>query len=257
MIKRILITMIIVSTIAVSLMAQDAREIMQKAYDVSDIDALEMVTELKIYDQKGRERDRTMSMAWKKFGETTKMITKFISPADVQGIGILIYDYKDKDDDMWIYLPAMRKTRRIVSSEKSKSYMGSEFSNADMSKPNIDDFKYELYGSTVFDGHECRKLAIIPKDEDVEDMFGFIKKISLIGKQDYYTYKSEYYDLNGDLQKVLIFSDYAELGTNKGLAKRMEIDNVQNNRRSILIITKLQAGSNLPESTFSVGMLEK
>lgn len=255
--KIIVTTSVLVFTLAFSLKAQDGREVMKKTYDVSDIDAMEMITTLKIYDQKGRERVRQMSTASKKFGGTTKMITKFLSPADVKGTGILIFDYKDKDDDMWIYLPALRKTRRIVSSEKSKSYMGSEFSNADMSKPNLDDFNYELLGTEDYEGKECWKLAIVPKNEDVEDKFGFSKKISLIGKNDFYTWKVDYYDLNGDLYKTMRFSDYLKVGESNALAKIMEIENLQNGRHSELIIDKLQNGSDLNENTFSVGMLQK
>ena len=166
-------------------------------------------------------------------------------------------DHPDKDDDMWIYLPALRKTRRIVSSEKSKSYMGSEFSNADMSKPNIDDFNYELLGSATHESVDCWRVASIPKDENIEDKFGFSKKITLIDKQNYRVKKIDFYDLNRELHKVMVFSDYEELGPGKALAKKMEIENLQNNRRSVLTMDKIQVGSNLDENTFTVGMLEK
>ena len=255
--NNIFLLTLIAAITTISTYGQDPKEITQKATDVSDIDAMEMITTLKIFDPKGRQRVREMSAASKKFGETTKMITKFISPAEVKGIGILIFDHPDKDDDMWIYLPALRKTRRIVSSEKSKSYMGSEFSNADMSKPNIDDFNYELLGSATHESVDCWRVASIPKDENIEDKFGFSKKITLIDKQNYRVKKIDFYDLNRELHKVMVFSDYEELGPGKALAKKMEIENLQNNRRSVLTMDKIQVGSNLDENTFTVGMLEK
>ncbi len=89
-----------------------------------------MTSTLKIYDNKGNVRVREVSNAMAKFSGTTKTLFKFLSPPEVKGTTILIYDYENKDDDMWIYMPSLRKTRRIVATEKGKSFMGSEFSNA-------------------------------------------------------------------------------------------------------------------------------
>ncbi|MCK4853304.1 MAG: outer membrane lipoprotein-sorting protein, partial [Bacteroidales bacterium] len=112
----------------------DGREIIQKSRDASKLAGMEAITTLRIYDAKGRERVRQTSMASKLFdsGATEKRVIRFLSPAEVKGTGMLIYDYDEKNDDMWIYMPALRKTRRIISNEKNKSFMGSEFSNADM-----------------------------------------------------------------------------------------------------------------------------
>ncbi len=127
----------------------DGREIMQKSRDVSKLDGMEAISTLRIYDAKGRERVRETSMASKLFesGAIEKRIIRFLAPAEVKGTGMLIYDYDQRNDDMWIYMPALRKTRRIISNEKSKSFMGSEFSNADMSAPSLEDFNYTITGS--------------------------------------------------------------------------------------------------------------
>ena len=72
---------------------------------------------------------------------TIKRMVKFLDPADVRGTAMLIVDNKNVQDDMWIYLPALKRTRRIVSTEKGKSFMSSEFSNADMSSGTNADFR--------------------------------------------------------------------------------------------------------------------
>ena len=126
--------------------AQDAREISKKASDAINLDAMEMVSTLKIISANGEERVRTLSTASRKFGDVSKMMMKFLEPADVRGTTLLVFDYENKDDDLWIYMPALRKTRRIVSSEKGKNFMGSEFTNADISKHNLDEFNYKLLG---------------------------------------------------------------------------------------------------------------
>ncbi len=254
---KCLILSIVLMLATVTAHAQDAREITRKAMDVTDIDAMEMTSTLKIYDAKGRERTRETVTASKKFGDVTKIITKFTAPADVKGVGLLVYDYKDKNDDMWIYLPGIRKVRRIVSSEKGKSFMGSEFSNADMSRPNLNDFTYKILGTGNYDGKECWKIESVPINDDIAYDNGFSRKTALVDKSTYFTYKVSYYDLNDELQKEMTISNYEEVGNGKYLARNMEMVNLQNGRKSILTIDRLQNGSNLSENSFTPAALEK
>ncbi len=237
--------------------AQDPKEIDEKASDISNPDTYEMTATLTTYDAKGNKRVRDFASVSKKFGETTKTLIKFLSPANVKGTAILIYDNKNKDDDMWIYMPALRKTRRIISSEKSKSFMGSEFSNADMSRPTIDDFNYKLFRTEPYNGKTCRVIQITPKTDKIADENGFSKKIAWIDKDKYYVYKIEFYDLDGELWKVMTVNDYQELGSGKVMSRKMEVKNEQTGRYSIMSVSKLQSGSNLTENNFTTAMLEK
>jgi hypothetical protein len=216
-----------------------------------------MATTLYVHDHRGNTRERQVAVATGSFGGVTKTLMRFLSPADVQGTSILIYDYDDKADDMWVYLPSLRRTRRIVSTERGKSFMGSEFSNADMSRPNIDDFEYTILGEEVFNEKKCWKVEAVAKNRDVETEYGFKKRISFIEKSTYLVQQSELYDKTDKLNKVHIFSDYRKQPNGKYFAYEMEMKNVQNNRRSVMKITKFQLGSKLEESSFSVANLEK
>ena len=110
----------------------DPKEIMKKSRDQSKLSGIEAKTTLEINDGKGNQRIRETSMVSKIFSDgTEKRTILFLSPADVKGTGILIWDFEGKEDNMWIFMPALRKSRKIVSAEKSKNFMGSEFSNAD------------------------------------------------------------------------------------------------------------------------------
>lgn len=252
-------SLFIIAGILLSLTAagQDAKEITQKAIDKTRIDAMEMTTTLKIYDAGGRERERQTVIASKKFGNTTKAITRFIAPADVKGTSILIYDYDDQDDDMWIYMPALRKTRRIVSSEKGKSYMGSEFSNADMSTPSLDDFTYKLLGSINYEGNDCWQIEAVPVNDDVADENGYSKRISLVGKNTYLNYKNTFYDFDGVPFKEITMEQYEEIEDGKYMMRKMEAKNLENGRYSVMTIDKLQKGSALTENSFAPSALEK
>lgn len=235
------------------------KQISEKAKTNSEFDALEMVSTLKIIDAKGRERIRKTSSVTKKFGDVNKTLFKFLSPADVKGTGMLIFDYDNKNDDMWIYMPALRKTRRIVSSEKGKNFMGSEFTNADMTAPNIDDYTYKLLGEEKVNGVMCWKIENTPISEEAADENGFSKKVAYIGQANFLTYKVDIYNLDDELEKEMYISGYEMIdATNKKyMAKQMKVVNLLNGRVSIMIIENVQLGTNLPENTFTVANLEK
>ena len=242
---------------SVTLFSQTAQEIVQKSVDMIDISSMEMISTLKIMDAKGNARERQITTASKKFGDVNKMLIKFIAPADVKGTTLLVYDYDNKSDNMWIYMPALRKVRRIVSTEKGKSFMGSEFTNADMSKPNDTDFSYSLSGSENYQGKACWKIQQNGKTQTIQDENGYSKKISLIDKSNFLCYKVEFYDFSGKLQRIQLLENYKKQSNGKYFAYLMQMENVQSGRKSIMTVDKFQAGSQLPESAFAPTTLDK
>ncbi len=238
---------------------QSAKEIMQKTRDVSKIQGLETISTLKIIDPKGRERVREISMASKLTdnGKTEKRIIRFLAPAEVKGTGMLIYDYDAASDDMWIFMPALRKTRRIASGEKNQSFMGSDFSNADLAAPNTDDFSYKITGSETVDGVDCWKIESLPLTTAISEETGLSKKIIWIGKKDYVCRKTEFYDPDGELSKILTSSDIRKIAEGKYMAASMQMENVQNSRKSAIIMDQMQYNPNVKEEYFTVAYLEK
>ncbi|MDO5664541.1 MAG: outer membrane lipoprotein-sorting protein [Bacteroidia bacterium] len=242
---------------SVTMFGQSAQEISEKSSDIIDITSMEMVSTLKIVDNKENVRERQITTASKKFGNVNKLMVKFISPADVAGTTLLVYDYEDQSDNMWIYMPALRKVRRIVSSEKGKNFMGSEFTNADMSKPNTSDFTYALQGNETIDGKECWKLEITPKTAALKSENGYSKRVAYIDKSNYFAYRIDFYNLSGKLNRIQTIKDYRKQSNGKYFAYFMEMKNVLNGRRSELKVDKFQAGSKLPESAFAPTAIEK
>jgi hypothetical protein len=246
---------------AISFAPPDGLEIMQRSREASKLDGMEAISTLRIYDAKGRERVRQTSMASRLFdnGATEKRIIRFLSPAEVKGTGMLIYDYDQKNDDMWIYMPALRKTRRIISNEKSKSFMGSEFSNADMAAPSFEDFNYRAIGSDVIAGTECWIVEVIPASEDIMDEVGYDRQLAWIGKQDFVFRKAEYYNEDDELFKQMLSTDVKKIDQagKKYMATRMEMNNIQNGRKSVLTIDKIQYNPDVKEEYFTLGYLER
>jgi outer membrane lipoprotein-sorting protein len=264
MIRRIsfFVTVFIFTGLTVlSANSPDVLEVVQKSRDVSKITGLESISTLSIIDSKGRVRVRKTSMASKEFdqGRTEKRVIRFMEPADVKGTGMLIFDHENDTDNMWIFMPALRKTRRIVSSDKSKNFMGSEFSNADMTASNINDFNYSYLGEEEIDGQMCFKIESQPRNEDIADENGFSKKISYIDKNLFVTRKAEYYDLNGELLKILNVPKFRLVDKSRGkyLALEMVIQNTQNGRKSIMQMDKIHINPDVNDDYFTIRFLEK
>ncbi len=254
---KLLIIAIILAVHAEPVFTQDARQIAERASDAIDVDAMEMSATLRIYDHRGNVRERELAVASRNFDNVHKTLMRFLSPPDVRGTAMLIYDYDDKGDDMWIYMPSLRRTRRIVSSEKGSSFMGSEFSNADMSTPNLEDFNYKLLGEETINGKNCWIVESTAKTPEIAEENGFNKQIAYIEKGTYLTHKVKYYDFHDELHKIMTISDYRKQPDGNYFAFKMEMKNVQNDRKSVYVVDQFQLGSELQERDFSTTALEK
>ena len=238
-----------------------AKQIADKSFQATKLAGSEAVSTMTIVDGKGRERVRKIAQVTKLYdkGDTEKKLIRFLAPADVKGTGLLTFDYKEQDDDMWLYMPALRKTRRIISSEKAKSFMGSEFSYADITPPRLDDFNYKNLGEQEAGDALCWKIEMVPLDDDIADENGFSKKISFIGKADFVIRKAIYYDLDGELLKELEVKEIRELEPrhHKFRPIHMIMVNKQNDRKSILKVDKIQFSPDVKDEFFTTRYLER
>jgi hypothetical protein len=256
------------ATLALSLSAParadkspSARDIMDKVTTTRKLDGSEAVIKMTVLGEGGQAREREISMATKLYdgGKTEKRIYRFLSPADVQGTGILVYDYADKPDDVWIYLPALRKTRRVVSSQRSQSFMGSEFSYGDLNIPSLDDFTYTLVKEEPMGGEPCYVVDLVPKNKEIADAEGYSKKTYWVSKAKMAVLRGLYYDKDGKLLKELVAQDIKLLDAkNKRYrAMHMEMTNKQNGRKSVFDTKKVTFSPNTKDDFFTTAYLER
>ena len=259
----VLTTLIIFLAATQTVLAADptAEEIMEKAVKAIKLDGAESIATLIIFDAKGNKRVRKTASVSKLYdkGLTEKRIIRFLTPADVKGTSLLTFDYENKTDDMWLYLPALRKTRRIVASEKAKSFMGSEFSYADITPPKVEDFTHKITKTEKAGGVDCWVIESVPKSEDIAEENGFSKKISHIGKPDFMIRKSVYYDLDDELHKELNTLKVEEVDkvNHRFRPMHMVMLNKQNKRRSEMKIEKHQLRADIPDEYFTTRYLER
>jgi outer membrane lipoprotein-sorting protein len=241
--------------------APSAREIMDKVTTTRKLDGSEAVIKMTVLGEGGQAREREISMATKLYdgGKTEKRIYRFLSPADVQGTGILVYDYEAKPDDVWIYLPALRKTRRVVSTQRAQSFMGSEFSYGDLNIPSLDDFSYTLVKEEASGGEPCYVIDLVPKSKEIADAEGYSKKTYWVSKAKLAVLRGLYYDKDGKLLKELIAQDIKLLDpkNKRYRAMHMEMINKQNGRKSVFETKKVAFSPTTKDDFFTTAYLER
>ena len=261
--RRLLFTMLalLLSGTAQAEKGPSAREIMDKVTTTRKLDGSEAVIKMTVLGEGGQAREREISMATKLYdgGKTEKRIYRFLSPADVQGTGILVYDYEAKPDDVWIYLPALRKTRRVVSTQRSQSFMGSEFSYGDLNIPSLDDFDYTLVKEEASGGEPCYVIDLAPKSKEIADAEGYSKKTYWVSKAKMAVVRGLYYDKDGKLLKELIAQDIKLLDpkNKRYRAMHMEMVNKQNGRKSVFETKKVTFSPSTKDDYFTTAYLER
>ena len=237
------------------------RDIMDKSIQARKLDGSEAVVKMVIGDDKGATRERKMTMATKLYdgGKTEKRIVRFLAPADVKGTGVLMFDYDSAPDDVWIFLPALRKTRRIVSSQRSQSFLGSEFSFGDLSAPSLDEFKYDLVKEEAAGGEPCFVIDVTPKEKATGDAEGYSKKTVWISKAAYVVRRTQFFDAGGKLLKELNTSDVKLIDPEhkRYRAMKMEMVNKQNGRKSIFESEKVNLVADTKDEYFTTRYLER
>ena len=240
----------------VSAQQPDAGQIMNKSRDLSLIGSMSATISLSITEKNGASRNRTISMTTKSYQDgLEKRFIKFMEPADVRGTAMLVVDNKNIADEMWIYLPALKKTRRIVSSEKGKSFMSSEFSNADMSSPTLSDFNNRHMSASGKNNQWV--IESIPVDEDKADEYGYSRKISYISMDKCQVQKMEFYNFDDELFKTIEIKAVYPMAEGKYMIQNMVASNLLTNRKSEIAFNNIQEKVKVDDTFFTVQNLER
>lgn len=164
-----------------------ARAIMEKVDARDDGDNRVSDMEMILIDRHGNKRERKIRSFMKDKGEDTQSLMFFLEPADVKDTGFLTYDYDDpnKDDDQWLYLPALRKSKRIASSDKSGSFMGSDLNYSDMTSRDLDDYDYTLKQEMEVRGNKVWVIESVPRNEKVIEETGYTKSLVFVRQDNY------------------------------------------------------------------------
>jgi hypothetical protein len=170
---------------------------------------------LTLIDNSGRKRERALQARMLKIAGATKTLMLFESPADMRNTGFLSVDYEDagKDDDQWLYLPALHKSTRIASSDKAGSFLGTDISYADLAtKRNVDNYDTKLVAaSEKVDGEDCWVIEAQPKTAKEKTETGYQKLQFWISKQSLFPLQIKCWLVKGNRVKYIKNSDVKKI----------------------------------------------
>ncbi len=239
---------------------QQGTDIMQKSLDVEKPKFTHSMVEMVLVEKNGTKEERMVEEYGRNHDDgngnnVTDVVMLFLSPANVKGTRFLQKENHGKDDDKWIYLPSLKNTRRVNSSEGSKSFMGTDATYDDLSTREIDedDHQYEgeetkKVGSATY---ECYKVKEVPYDKKSSQ---YSYRITWVDKETYVPVYTEMYDKNGKLIKVL---EVPVIKNVDGYTITMatKLTNVQTGHYTTLTIKKLQLDKPIPERVFTSSFL--
>ncbi|MCF8362818.1 MAG: outer membrane lipoprotein-sorting protein [Prolixibacteraceae bacterium] len=223
------------------------QEIMEKVYNRPAGDDQQGQLTMTLTNKSGEQRVRKLQQYIKSYGEDEKKVMFFLSPADVRGTSFMNWSYADgRDDDQWIYLPALRRTKRISSDSKSDSFMGSDFTYDDLGDRHPSEDNHKLLREETIGGNECYVVESTPKDDD----YIYSKTISWVIKDNYIGVKKEFYDEDGDLLKVLSVKEFDKIDGIWTILET-EMKNVQKDHKTEMKFENIEYNQGIPDSKFT------
>ena len=187
-------------------------------------------------------------------GDGDKSMSIFDNPRDVKGTAFLTYTHKSGDDDQWLYLPALKRVKRISSRNKSGSFMGSEFSYEDIASQEVEKYTYKWIRDEVYKDKDSFVVEFSPVDQKNS---GYTRRVTWIDKEEYRVWKVEYHDRKDSHLKTLTISSYEKYNKKFWRAGQMHMVNLQNGKSTILKFADYKFNTGLKPADFSQNSLKR
>lgn len=202
----------------------------------------------------GKESIREMrSRVLEVTGDGDKSLTIFEQPRDVKGTASLTYSHAIKPDEQWLYLPALKRVKRISSKNKSGPFMGSEFAFEDIASQEVEKYTYKFLQDDKLDGRDVFVVESYPAYKNS----GYTRLISWIDSQEYYPVKVEYYDRKDSLLKTLTLSKYEQFLGKYWRSLQMDMQNHQTGKSTTLSWADYKFQTGLTDSDFNSKSLKR
>lgn len=212
--------------------------------------SLEMI----LRNKQGQESRRQIrGRALEVEGDGDKSMSIFDTPADVKGTAFLSFTHVNKPDDQWLYLPALKRVKRIASKNKSGPFMGSEFAFEDMSSQEVDKYTYKWLRDEKLDGVDVYVIERVPVDKNS----GYTRQIVWGDKKIYQPLKVEFYDRKNSLLKTLTLMGYKQYLNKYWRVDRMKMVNHQNGKSTVLNFSDYKFNNGYTDRDFDRNSLKR
>jgi outer membrane lipoprotein-sorting protein len=229
-----------------------AREADKRDTGFGDFTANMQMILMNKHGQKSERKIRIRTLEVKEDGD--KSLTIFDTPRDVKGTAFLNFTHKVGDDDQWLFLPALKRVKRISSRNKSGSFMGSEFAYEDISSQEPEKYTYKWVRDERYEDLECFVVEYYPVDRKNS---GYTKQVTWLDKKEYRVWKVEYYDRKNSLLKTLTCKDYRKYLDKYWRPDQMYMVNHQTGKSTKLIMSDYKFRTGLKDSDFNQNSLRR
>ncbi|WP_428242209.1 efflux RND transporter permease subunit [Gynuella sp.] len=216
--REAIVTSIIVGVIAMAYLTQQhafaaealpsGMDIMKSVSQREEGDQITRNLELELIDRQGKTRTQQVRAFRRYFGDEKRTVLFYTAPANLRGTGFLTYDYpsSQKDDDQWLYLPALRKIRRIPASNRGDYFLGTDFTYEEIKSENkveLTDYSFTTTGKETIDGVDCYVIEGTPVNDKIAKELGYSKAVWRIDPDILISRKSDYWDTNSNHLKTI------------------------------------------------------
>jgi outer membrane lipoprotein-sorting protein len=216
---------------------------------------------MELVDKGGDVRMRETRSYRKYFGGEKRSVLFFDSPKNLKDTAFLTFDHPepDRDDDQWLYLPALRKSRRISGADRGGAFLGTDFSYEDIKKETkigIEDYTRKTLRREALAGRDCFVLELVPVSRDVARELGYGQVLLWVDPELWLVRKAEYWDENGAPLKTVRVEEIDEVD---GIwtPQRLEATNHRTGHRTVIRFLDVDYESELPDDLFTERALER
>lgn len=232
------------------------REVLERSRILDTVSDMEADMEMNII-RGDRVRNRELIMHSLRKDDGTEMsMMRFTAPSDVQGSGFLTISYSEGQEENWIYLPALGRERRIVSDERGGNFMGSDFTIEDISQ-TLDDYDHKLLEILSESDKEIYIVETTPLNEKIAEQVGFSRRLSYIDKDREHIIKSETFNDNGEMIKLLEIIETVEISDGVYIPAKLVMNDLETGGKTELIYDNIEINIGLSSNDFSRRQLSR
>ncbi len=230
--------------------AQDPKQIIEEVQKRNRSNSQRYEGTLEVLDQKNKiTTKRWVFQRIGSFGDS-KSLLRFVSPPEVKGVALLIFNHADRASDQWMWRPAIEREQRIALQDRSTRFFGTDFSFEDLEERDVNQFDFKFSGEETYDGVACWKLESKPRKSS-QYTYGYL----WVAKDSYTFRQTESFNKNGLIRRVK-YSDFQRDG-NILTARTTEVLDVGRKSRTILKLDKLQYNVSAKDDDFTLQALRR
>ena len=236
--------------------AEDGTSIMSKVADRPSPKSTAVKMQMTLTQQRAGKTEteaRALQVLSKETGDGARMVMKFAEPADIKGVGFLAIENKGGDDDMWLYMPALKRVTRISAAKKSENFMGTDFTYADLEAPDAKQADHKLLREEQAGGFDTWVIESTPK---AGSSLNYAKIVNWIRKDNYIPVQAEFYDKGGKLLKKMFVEGLEQQGK-YWIPKKTRMENVQSLHATLLEIVEQKTDVPIEDKYFTERYLQQ